>query len=144
MRVVHDQQPRAVLGQAGRHQVQRVQHREPFGGRTVVQRPLRGDRQERGLGGAVQQPVAVGRGQRGQRRLQQLPGEAERELLLDLAAAGGQQVKSVVGRAFRGGPEQRGLAASGRALDDHRAAPARCGVGHRRVQGVQVGVSFQE
>ena len=92
MRVVDREQQWLLLGERGRQPVEAVQHRERVGGRALVQ----AERATRGAGHAVEQLVPVGCGEP---RSEQLPGDREREPLLQLGCPRGEHLHA--GRADR-------------------------------------------
>lgn len=138
--VVHGQQQRTLRGQVEGQPVQAVQ-----GGEGVVTRALAGGLHlpEHGPGAAGRslehRPVAVGlcHGP-----LQELTHDAERELPLQLAAAGRQDPQRALGGAAQP-RQQAALADPGRPLDDQQPAAAAPGGIDQRVQRRELALALE-
>ena len=116
VQVVDRQQQRPLGGQVERDPVQAVQRREGH----VALALQRAEHRRGGRRGAAQQLLAAG-----DDALEQLAHDAERELALELGAAGAEHERAAVGRPPARLGEQRALADPGRTLDEHGPALAR-------------------
>jgi hypothetical protein len=120
--VVDDEQQRRLLGEVRREPVQPVQERV---GRALP-RPLagRGRLEAEQLRcqprAPLEQPTPLGRAARAQATLEQLARDAERELALELAPAGGEHLEAALARADPRSVQERRLAQAGGRLDEQR------------------------
>ena len=120
------------------------------GERRVRGRPLRGRASTSATGAASaagpgEQLRALGGRRGGQARLEELADHAERELALELAAAGVEQREPAPPRRAR--PRCRAarvLPMPGRALDPHERAAARRRVGHDAREEVELAVALEQ
>ena len=145
VRVVERDEQRAVGGDPRGQPVQAVQQREQLAarrlraGRRLRAQQLRGD-----PGGALEQPAARDERVGGDERLEELAHDAEREVALQRAAAGGEDAHAALGRELLGALQQRALADAGRALDERDAArPGARRIEQRRQRG-DLGFALQE
>ena len=138
MRVVDDEQRRAVRRHPGEQPVEPVQERErrvAVGERAAVGagQAEHARRELGGVGGDPDQPRALLGGHRHHRRLHELAHDAEAELALELGAAPAQHAQPALGRRLAHGGQHGGLAHPGAALDHQQAAAARAGALQRRL-----------
>ena len=137
VQVVDDQQRGLVEGEVGGDPVEAMQHRERRL-RSLSHHVCRSRREQRRteLGGTCQQLGAEIRRRRGERRLEQLPHDPERELALELSASRGQHLELPrVGELPRCAQQPR-LADPGGPLDDDQTTLTGAGrIEHRRQCG---------
>jgi hypothetical protein len=140
VQVVDREQERPALGERRGQAVEAVEHGEavPGAGGGAVARHA-----ERTACGAGQ-IVAFGCGQRGQRRLEQLAHEREREVALQLGRTGGQDVQPRPFRDLPRGSEQARLAQSRRRLDHDQPASSRRRLGDGRLKLAQLPLTLQQ
>ena len=128
MQVVDDQQRRLAESEIGSDPVEAVQHRERRLG--PLSQPVcrsRGEQRRTELGGTCQQLGAKIRRRRGERPLEQLPHDPERELALELSSSRGQHLELPrVGKLPRCAQEPC-LADPGGPLDDNQTTLASAG-----------------
>jgi hypothetical protein len=107
--------------------VEAVEHREISLGLALVEcrsAPEQGPRQ---LRGAREEPLDLGVGGARDRRLEQLPDRAVREIALEHRGAGAQAGETVLLGPLDGRSQQACLAEARRGLsEDHAAVPAGC------------------
>ena len=143
VQVVHRQQHRPVRGHVRGQPVEAVERREGGVGDHPVGARVRGlEDRPRGRGGAGQPALAslpVG-----ERRLEELPHDPERELALELAATRGEHPHVVLLRRPPKLREQPALTDARRTLHQREpAAPAR-GVLEHGTERLELAVSFQK
>ena len=118
--VVDDEREGPGRGQAGDEPVQAVQRAVQVAGAGLGGAGLEDG--QRVAGGAGQERGALVGGQRGDGRLEQRAGRAEREPALERRARGHEDARPVLRGAGRRGAQQRALADAGRARHDEHAA----------------------
>ncbi len=144
--VVDDEGERRALGEVGGQPVQAVEERVRRA--RVRPRSVRGRIEAEELGGearaALEQPPALGGAGRADARLEQLAGDAERELALELAPAGGEDLEAAGAGLLARRREQRRLAEAGRGLDENDASIAAVSGGEGVIDGLDLRISLEQ
>ena len=142
MDVVDDDEQRRALREPDEQPVEPVERREVGVGRRAG--VGLGEERQRVRRATLEQRRTLGLGERGERRLEQLPDGAEREVALELRAAGAQHLQPALLDDLAHGGEQTRLADPGRPLDQHEAAAPGGGGVDERAQRLQLVLPVDE
>jgi hypothetical protein len=133
--IVNDDERGRSFGQVGGEPVQAVHHRRLLARRRLDGGELRRrDDRRRQRGRSRQQALTLVFCRAADDRLEQLPRDAEAEVVLQHRALSGYHRHTRGCRTPRGFVEQRRLTDAGRTLDHHDAAPAGDSVSDRPIE----------
>src|SRR5439155_22797580 len=141
----------AALAEVGSQPVQAVQQREVHGGAPAGSRLLGGDerrltgKQRRRQARAAREDLGtLGAARRAHATLEELHGDAQREVALELAATRAQDLELGDDGELARGPQQARLPQARLAFDDHDRAAAAGGLVDRLADARKLGVALEE